>query len=496
MTAPEHVYDVVVVGGGFSGIGAAIKLTEQGFDDFVVLEDGDQVGGTWHWNRYPGVAVDIPSFSYQFSFEKRPTWSRSYAKGAELQEYADHCVDKYGVRDHIRLSTRVARAELDEDAMVWRVTTTTGEVVSGRFLINAAGILTQPKNPDIPGIGEFDGDVMHTARWDDTVELRGRRVGIIGTGASAVQIVPEIAAGVDELVVFQRTPIWCFPKPDFALGGALRWSLGSLPGAQALTRAVSQTFVEVTFPLSGHYYKPFKLAAAGESLGRAYLQRQVQDPVLRAQLTPSYAPGCKRPSFHNSYLATFNRDNVTLETQGIAGIEARGVRTAAGVLHELDVLILATGFKVFESGNLPSYPVVGRRGVELEPWWEENGYEAYEGVTIPGFPNYFTIFGPYGYVGSSYFALIETSLKHILRLLTEAGRAGAVSVEVKREASSRYLAQMRSRRHRQLFHNVSCTGSNSYYFTEAGEVPFRAGTTVEAALRASVPFDDYTFEAS
>lgn len=172
------------------------------------------------------------------------------------------------------------------------------------------------------------------------------------------------------------------------------------------------------------------------------------------------------------------------------------MRTQDGTFHEVDVLILATGFKVFESGNLPSYPVVGRGGVELEPWWEENGYEAYEGVTIPGFPNYFTVFGPYGYVGSSYFALIETSLKHILRLLREAERAGAGSIEVKREASSRYLAKMRSRRHRQIFHNVSCAGSNSYYFNKDGDVPFRAGTTVEAALRANVPFDDYTFEAS
>lgn len=492
-----HVHDVVVVGGGFSGIGAAIKLKEAGITDFVVLEDGDGVGGTWHWNRYPGVAVDIPSFSYQYSFERRPTWSRSYAKGAELKDYAEHCVAKYGVRDHFRLGTRIARAELDEDARVWSLTSTTGEVYTGRHLINAAGILTQPKSPDIAGIAEFAGDVMHTARWDEAVLLRGRRVGIIGTGASAVQIIPEIAAGVDELVVFQRTPIWCLPKPDFVLAAPLRWSLGSVPGVQSLTRAASQAFVEVTFPISGHYYRPFKLAVGAEKLARAWLKQQVKDPDVRAKLTPSYAPGCKRPSFHNSYLSTFNRDNVTLETTGIAAVEPTGVRMQDGTFHEVDVLICATGFKVFESGNLPSYPVVGRAGVELEPWWDDNGYETYEGVTVPGFPNYYTVFGPYGYVGSSYFALIETSLKHILRLLKQAEKEGAASIEVRREASSRYLAQMRSRRHRQIFHNVSCVGSNSYYFNKDGDVPFRAGTTVEAAWRgANVPFDDYTFEAS
>ncbi|MCX6399345.1 MAG: NAD(P)/FAD-dependent oxidoreductase [Propionibacteriales bacterium] len=490
---PQH--DVIVVGGGFSGIGIAIKLQQAGYDRFVVLEDGDGVGGTWHWNRYPGVAVDIPSFSYQYSFEQRPTWSRSYAPGAELKAYAEHCVDEYGVRDRFRLNTRVESAVFDEQAGIWLLTTSAGEELTCRFLVNAAGVLTQPKHPDIDGIEDFAGPIVHTARWDDSIDLAGKRVAVIGTGASGVQVIPEIAPIVDSLVVFQRTPIWCLPKPDVALPGPLQWALGRVPGVKASVRGASQAFVELAFPLSAHYHRPLHVANAAERVARGYLRHQVKDQDVRVKLTPSYAVGCKRPSFHNSYLATFNRPNVTLETEPIQSVEGNGIRTVEGTVHEFDVLICATGFKVFEAGNLPSYSVVGRDGVDLDDWWAEHRYQAYEGVSIPGFPNYFTMFGPYGYVGSSYFALVETSIRHILRCLGEADRRSATVVEVTREANDRYFASQLRRRPRQIFFSSSCEGSNSYYFNQHGDTGFRAGTTLEAIWRsATFKVDSYRFE--
>src|SRR3954468_21152066 len=233
-TAPDH--EVIVVGAGFSGIGAAIKLDEAGFRDFVVLEEGDGVGGAWHWNTYPGIAVDIPSFSYQFSFEKRSDWSRVYAPGRELKAYAEHCVDKYGVRDRIRLNTKVAGATFDEEANAWELRTASGERLTARYVIGATGVFSQPKPPDIPGIDEFAGQIMHSARWDHSVDLRGKRVAVVGTGASGIQIIPAIAPEVEQLTVFQRTPIWCLPKLDAPLSmrarGVLRWA----PGAKLAAR--------------------------------------------------------------------------------------------------------------------------------------------------------------------------------------------------------------------------------------------------------------------
>lgn len=215
-------YHALIVGAGFSGIGAAIKLDRAGFSDYLVVEAGDGVGGTWHWNTYPGIAVDIPSFSYQFSFEQSRHWSRTYAPGHELKAYAEHCVDKYGIRSRIRLNTKVLAAEFDDEHSLWRVQTDPGGEITARFLISACGILTVPKLPDIDGVDSFEGVTMHTARWDHTQDLTGKRVGIIGTGASAVQVIPEMAPIVSHLTVFQRTPIWCFPKFDVPLPTAVR----------------------------------------------------------------------------------------------------------------------------------------------------------------------------------------------------------------------------------------------------------------------------------
>jgi cation diffusion facilitator CzcD-associated flavoprotein CzcO len=492
----DPTHDIAVVGAGFSGIGAAIALERAGFDRFLVLEEGDRVGGAWHWNTYPGLQVDIPSFSYQFSYLQRPDWSRVYAPGDELQAYAERCVDEFGLRSRLRLGTRVTAATWDEREHVWRLAIEGGEPVVARYVVGATGVLTKPKPPGIRGLEDFAGTAMHTARWDPDVDLRGRRVALIGTGASAVQVIPSIAREVEQLTVFQRTAIWCLPKFDGPMPAAARAALRWLPGAQHVARLISQAYVELTFPVAAHYATVVPVVRATQRLADWHLRRSVHDPEVRDKLTPRYGLGCKRPGFSNDYLATFNRDNVRLETAPIERITADSLLTADGGRGPFDVLVLATGFKVFEPGNMPPFPVRGSGGADLEDFWAEHRYQAYQGVSVPGFPNLFTILGPYGYNGASYFTLIENQSRHIVRCLRHARRLGATRVEVTARANARYFADMLRRRPRQIFFQGACDGANSYYFDARGDVPFRASTTLEAMWR-SARFDlgDYAFAA-
>jgi len=308
VTEPD--FHTLIVGAGFSGIGAAIALDEAGLRDYVIVEAGDEPGGTWHWNTYPGIAVDIPSFSYQFSFEQSADWSRTYAKGAELKRYAQHCVDRYGLRSRIRFATMVSSAVYDDESDCWRLELDDGDVLTARFLVNASGVLTVPNLPDIEGVDGFAGITMHTARWDHSQDLTGKRVAIIGTGASAVQVIPEIAPIVEHLTVFQRTPIWCMPKLDVPLPAAAR-RLMRIPGGKVLQRLLSQAYVELTFTISAQYYGVFPLANRAEKMGRAFLRREVHDPEVREKLTPSTqsgasAPGSTTPTCRPTTARTWN----------------------------------------------------------------------------------------------------------------------------------------------------------------------------------------------
>jgi cyclohexanone monooxygenase len=492
-TVPD--YDNVIVGAGFSGIGTAIKLDKSGMGNYLVIEAGDGPGGTWYWNTYPGIAVDIPSFSYQFSFEQSANWTRSYARGRELKAYAEHCVDKYGLRRKIRFGTKVLGADFDEERDLWRISTDPGGDITARFLVNAGGVLITPNLPDIDGVDSFAGLTMHTARWDHEQDLTGKRVAIIGTGASAVQVIPEIAPIVQRLTVFQRTPIWCFPKPDVPLSPTVR-RIMRLPGGKTVQRLLSQAYVELTFPLAAQYFTINPMAKNMSKAGEAYLRKQVDDQELRDKLTPRYAVGCKRPGFHNTYLSTFNRDNVELVTEPIDKITGSGVATVDGETRDVDVLILATGFKVLDPDSVLTYSVTGPDGRSLTRFWDEHRLQAYEGVSIPGFPNFFTVFGPYGYVGSSYFALIEAQTHHIVRCLKRAHRRNASRVEVTQEANDRYFAEMMRKRRTQIFWQDTCQLANSYYFDKNGDVPLRRASTVEAYWRSRrFPLDDYRFTA-
>jgi len=489
-------YDTIIVGAGFSGIGMAIKLDEAKLGHYLLIESGDDVGGTWNWNTYPGVAVDIPSAAYQFSFEQRRDWSRTYAPGRELKAYAVHCVDKYGIRPKIRLNTAVLGAEFDSERSLWRVHTDQAEDLTARYLINTVGLLSVPQLPDIVGLDNFGGTTMHTARWDHTQDLIGKRVAVIGTGSSAIQVIPEIAPLVAQLNVFQRTPTWCFPKFDVPLPTVARWAM-RLPGVKTMFRLIGQIYVEGTFVLPAQFYTVFPLSKWMAWAARGYLRLQVRDPTVRKKLTPSYPIGCKRPGFHNRYLMTFNRRNVRLVTEPIDKVTSSAVTTTDGASLDVDVLVLATGFKVFDTGdNLPTFTITGVGGRSLARFWDEHRLQAYEGVSMPGFPNLFGIFGPYGYVGGSYFALIESQAHHIVRCLTRARRECATRIEITDAANARFFSEMMRRRRRQVFWQGGCRSANSAYFDKHGDVLFRPTSTMELCWRSRrFDLDDYRFTA-
>ncbi|KRV48157.1 monooxygenase [Wenjunlia vitaminophila] len=492
--APEH--EVLVIGAGFSGIGTAIGLRRAGIENFLVVDELDDIGGTWHANRYPGIAVDITAFSYSYAFEPYPSWSRAFPPGSELKAYADHCADKYGIRDRFRLSSRVVRAEYDEAAHLWRVFLQDGTVLTARFVVCATGWLTQPKQPDIEGLDRFKGTVVHTARWDQSLELAGQRVGVVGTGASAVQVVPEIAPSVERLHVFQRTPIWLFPKPDFVVPAAVRRLFRTVPLTQRAIRTFTDGVTEISFVIAMIHNRQFPfLVKLGEAVSRLYLRSQVRgDRELIRKLTPGYALGCKRPSFSKGYWRTFTRDDVELVTEPIDQVTETGIRTADGTERDLDVLVLATGFHVLE--NLPPFPMHGIGGRDIKEFWRTERFQAYEGSSVKGYPNLWFIVGPYSFTGGSWFGGIDYQVTHALRVIKEARRRRATQAAVRPEKHDRSFRKMLRRQRNTIFANERCRGSNSYYFDGRGDAPaVRPATTYEAAWRARhFDLDDYRYD--
>jgi cation diffusion facilitator CzcD-associated flavoprotein CzcO len=463
-------YQVVIVGAGFGGIGAAVELRNAGIDSFVIVDKATDIGGTWHANTYPGVAVDIPSIYYSFSYEPPETWSRFFAPGREVKAYAYQLVDRYALRPHLLLDTAVNSATWDDDTDTWTTTLADGQTLTSQFVIAAVGGLEQPKLPDIDGIDTFTGKTVHTARWDHDYDYTGKRIAVIGTGATALQLVPEIAKIASYLTVFQRTPIWVAPKPDFPMANLLRTSLSHVPGLRRTIRSgvVMGIDIGLTVAYSLHSKLPFVLNATGAAL-KLWYRSQVRDPDLREKLTPTYAIGCKRPSVSNDYLKTYNRDDVDLVTDKIARVTPTGVVTTDGAEHSVDVLVCATGFKVMERGCTPPFPVRGRDGVDLNEWWDQNRYQAYQGVTVPGYPNTFMITGPYGFAAGSYIAMIECTSRHAARVISETLRRGASAAEIRQKPHDDYYALCRKRGNDSLWKSRSCAGSNTYYLNYQGD---------------------------
>ncbi|MBC2879666.1 MULTISPECIES: flavin-containing monooxygenase [Streptomyces] len=493
-TTPDH--EVLVIGAGFSGIGTAIGLRRAGIDDFLLLEERDDVGGSWHANNYPGISVDISAFSYSFASDPYPSWSRVFPPGEELKAYADHCVDTYGLRPRIRCHSRVVRAEYHETAHFWRVFLADGTSLAARFVVCATGWLTKPKTPDLPGLDRFKGDVVHTAEWDPGLAVDGRRVGVIGTGASGVQVVPEIAPRVERLHVYQRTPIWLLPKPDVAIPEALRRTFAKVPATQRALRLLTDAATEVGFVIAMVHYRRFPfLVRAGEAACRLYLRHQVKgDRELMRKLTPSYRLGCKRPSLAKGYWRAFTRENVELVTEPIAEITETGIRTADGQERTLDLLVLATGFHVLD--NLPPFPLHGQGGRDLGEFWRTERFQSYEGTSVKGYPNLWFIVGPYSFTGGSWFGMIDYQVTHALRVIREARRLGATQAVVRADRHDRSFRRTLRRQRNTVFLDASCRGTHTYYLDERGDAPaVRPASTYEAAWRARhFDLDDYRYE--
>jgi len=493
---PDHT--VVVIGAGLSGIGMGIALQRAGLDDYLILERAGDIGGTWRDNTYPGVAVDIPAQCYQFSFALNPDWSRVFAPGAEVKAYIDRVAADHDLRRHIRFDTEVTERVWDEVDHLWRLHTSAG-VVTARFVVSAIGPFVDPKPVDIPGADDFAGPVLRSSHWDHTVDLRGKRVAIVGTGASAVQIIPEIAPILAHLDVYQRTPIWVGPKPDPATPAFLRGTFRKIPAVQSGVRKLAVRNVErLLIDLTVNYRRLALAGRSAEGLGRELWYRQVRDPQTRRKLTPRYSLGCKRPAVSNTYLRTFNRANVELVTDSIERITGTGVRTIDGVDRDVDVLVLATGFRLAsDPENFRRTPVRGRDGFDLATAYVDNRLASYEGISMPGLPNHFMMFGPYGWIGGTWHQLVEIASAHIVRVIGEANRRAATAVEIRADATAEWTQRMRARMDDSLFLTGNCATANSYYFDHHGDVPYLRPTSSAQAVDAArtFPLDDYEYRA-
>jgi cation diffusion facilitator CzcD-associated flavoprotein CzcO len=450
---PEHVR-VVIVGAGFSGIGAAARLLRAGESEFVVLERAEQLGGTWRDNVYPGCRCDVPSRLYSYSFAPDPGWTETFASREEIWDYLMRTAGSFGVVPHIRFGHRVLEATWDEHTGTWRLSTDHG-AMSCRYLISATGALAEPSVPPIPGSEAFGGIVMHSARWDGAHRFVGERVAVVGTGASAVQIVPAIQPQVAHLSVFQRTPGWVLPHPVRAVHGWERRLLRRFPFLLRLLRAL--IYWERELVLVPAFTRYDGIRAAIERQGRRHLARQVPDPELRAKLTPDYQLGCKRVLPSNDFYPALMEDNVELVTAGIAAIAPEGIVTVDGRLHRLDTIVFATGFHV--SDNPMAEHVVGRGSARLA---EALSGEVpnYLGTTFPGFPNFFMLTGPNTGTGhTSQVFMVECQLTYVLDALELLRELGDPVAEVLEDAARHHSEEVERRSRR----TVWASGCASWY---------------------------------
>lgn len=438
----------------------AIALKQAGITDFAVVERADEVGGTWRDNHYPGAACDVESHLYSFSFEANPDWTRTFAEQGEILEYMKHCAGKYGIYPFIRFRTSVTRARWDGSIGRWHVELEGGERLTARVLVSACGGLSRPAYPDIVGLDRFAGKTFHSARWDHDFSLDGKRVAVIGTGASAIQIVPKIAPRAARLWVYQRTPPWILPKPDRAIRPFEHELFRRIPVAQAIVRRIVYWQREA---LALGFVTDTRILKLFETIGRRYLKKSVKDRALRDKLSPSYAMGCKRILPTNDYYPALQRPNVELVTEAIQEITRDGILTADGKERRLDAIILATGFQAAE--HLAPFDIEGRDGRNLASEWRD-GAQAYLGTTVSGFPNLFFIIGPNTGLGhNSMIVMIESQIAYIRDAIETVRREGLKFVDVRAGAQSRFNTRIQAR----LEKTVWASGCKSWYQTRSGK---------------------------
>jgi cation diffusion facilitator CzcD-associated flavoprotein CzcO len=450
---------IAIIGAGFAGIGMGIALQRAGFRNFTIFERAGEIGGTWRDNTYPGAACDVPAYVYSFSFEPNPDWSRLYATSGEIQGYLLRCVEKYGLRPHLRLGCEITSACFDEGAGRWTLGTAGGESHSARVVLAGVGGLVDPKWPDVEGIQGFGGEIFHTARWNHDCDLTGRSVAVIGTGASAVQVVPAIAGRVAKLSVFQRTPAWVMPKADRRIDAGTQRFFARHPLAQKLLRWGLFWLSEATGPI---VFLDSPLSKIGERASLRHLAKSVSDPELRRRLTPTFQFGCKRVLISNDYWSSFERENVELVTAPIAEVHADAVETRDGRRHEVDAIVLATGFAL-GLANAP-FAIRGLAGRTLDDAWRQ-GATAYKGMAVSGFPNWFIMMGPNTGPGhTSVLVYTEHQFRYILQALEELVSRDLRYLHVRPEVQDAYNEGLQ----RRMRHMAWSSGCQSWYLNPDG----------------------------
>jgi cation diffusion facilitator CzcD-associated flavoprotein CzcO len=454
-----HVH-VAIVGAGFGGLAAAIRLKQAGIDDLLVFERAADIGGTWRDNSYPGCACDVPSHLYSYSFAPNPGWSRSFSTQPEIWAYLRACARRFGIQPHLRLGHELRRASWDDELQQWRVETS-GGTWTAAFLVTATGPLSEPRIPALPGLDGFEGAVFHTARWEHDHDLTGRQVAVVGTGASAIQVVPAIQPRVGRLHVFQRTAPWVLPRHDRALTRIERWLFRTAPASQRLARA-SIYWLRESWTLG--FLHP-RLMRLPRWAALRHLRAAVADPELRARLTPDYTLGCKRVLLSNDYLPTLAKPNVEVITAGIREVREHGIVTDNGVEHPVDTLIFGTGFQV--SDPPVSHMIRGRDGRTLAEVWGGSP-RAFLGTCVAGFPNLFLLLGPNtGVASTSVVLMVEAQVEYLLGVLAFLRTAGMAAVEPRPEAEQAYLAEVETRMRPTVWASGGC---RSWYADPTGRI--------------------------
>jgi cation diffusion facilitator CzcD-associated flavoprotein CzcO len=451
-------YQAVIIGAGFGGLGMAIRMKQQGFSDLLLIEKGHDVGGCWRDNTYPGAACDVPSHLYSFSFERHYPWSRRFAPQAEILDYLRHCASKYHISRHIRFNTEVSAAEWQEQQQHWRINLNDGTHVTARALITATGQLNQPAYPPLKGIDAFHGPHFHSARWDHNVDLRGKTVAVVGTGASAIQFVPEVAKVAGKLMLFQRSAAYVISKPDRAYSKLEHRILEKWPLAHTLDRARIYAANEARVLGFTSFQKAMELY---KWLFRRQLTSQIQDPALREKLTPDYPMGCKRILMSNDYYPALAQNNVEVINHGIQSVDETGLTDSEGVHHAADVIIYGTGFRATDF--LTPIEISGRDGRRLNDVWRD-GAEAYLGISVHGFPNLFMLYGPNTNLGhNSIIYMLESQFHYVLQCLENLKQHPVM--EVRNDVQSEFNPRIQ----KQIRETIWEKGCNSWYKTESGK---------------------------
>ncbi|MES2720572.1 MAG: NAD(P)/FAD-dependent oxidoreductase [Pseudomonadota bacterium] len=456
---PVAVSEVLIIGAGFGGLGTAIRLRQQGVSDIVMLERANEVGGTWRDNTYPGAACDIPSNLYSYSFAPNPDWSRAYSGSSEILGYARHLADSNDLRPLIRFGCTVSEAAFDDIEGYWVVTTSDGEQFRGRSLVMASGGLANPSLPKIPGIDSFEGKRIHSARWDHSYDLKGKRVAVIGTGASAIQIIPELVKVAEKVTVFQRTPGWVLPRMDYRSPEWSKALFRAVPATQSLLRKALYWGHE-SMAFSFIWSTP--MTRVVERISAAFLKQQVSDPWLRRQLTPDFRIGCKRVLMSSEYYPALQQPNCKLITWPIATISPKGIRTAEGIEHQVDCIVFATGFEVAKAGT--PFTIRGIQGRVLAEEWAR-GSQAYKSVNVSGYPNLSFILGPNSGPGhNSALVYMESQIGYIVETIKTLRDQNLRLLDVKPEVQAQYNRAIQKRLARTNWNS----GCKSWYLTEDG----------------------------